>query len=382
MVEINVMRIPALQDCDPARIALAFRGYNITNLGRTRELLADSRFGEYLRTELEYASKLAADFLGIPVDLVSTTREGIDLNETRYGESVAFILAVEFAQFALLREVTGVKTEQCRVAFGYSLGEIAALVCGGLLPKESAYEIPLRVATDCHALMVDSKLAIVFSKQSSIPSLAIEQICLDVTLETGKTIAVSAQLSPNTLLVLGQGDSLEVLAKRIKELNLKGIVVRPKDNRFPPLHTPIMWQRFISDRVSLMLQKVKFAAQPPSPPVFSMALGRVDYTPYNVREHLRQWMDHPQRLWDAVDYTLLHGVDLVVHLGPDPNLIPATYKRLSENIAAQFQESMGLRALSYAVHRPWLQSILPQQAFLLRAPAIRQVILEDELLAI
>lgn len=375
------MRIPALQDCDPARMALAFRGYNITNLGRTREFLADVRFGEFLRIELEYASKLATDFLGFPVDLVATTREGIDLNETRYGESVAFILAVEFAQFAILRELCGLATERCRLAFGYSLGEIAALVCGGLLPKESAYEIPLRVAGDCHALMANSRLAIVFSKQSSIPSLAIEQICLDITRETGKTVAVSAQLSPNTLLVIGQGDSLDGLAKRIKELDLRGIVVRPKDNRFPPLHTPIMWQRYISDQASLLLQKVPFADQPPSPPVYSMALGKVDYTPYNVREHLRQWMDHPQRLWDAVDYTLMHGVDTVVHLGPDPNLIPATYKRLSENVASQFQENMGIRALSYAVHRPWLQSILPQQAFLLRAPTIKQVILEDELLA-
>lgn len=374
------MRIPVFQECDPARMALAFRGYNITNLGRTRELLAHDRFGAYLRLELELASQMASDFLGRPVDLVATTREGIDLNETRYGESVAFILAVEFAQFAILRELCGLATEKCRFAFGYSLGEIAALVCGGLLPKESAYEIPLSVANDCHALMADSRLAVVFSKASSIPRLAIEQICLDVTREAGTTVAVSSQLSPNTLLVIGQGDSLDRLTKRIKELDLKGIVVRPKDNRLPPLHTPIMWQRFICDRAALMLQKVRFADQPPSPPVFSMALGKVDYTPYNVREHLRLWLDHPQRLWDAVDYTLSHGVDTVVHIGPDPNLIPATYKRLSENVASQFQENMGLRALSYAVHRPWLQAILPQQAFLLRAPGIKQVVLEDELL--
>jgi [acyl-carrier-protein] S-malonyltransferase len=375
------MRIPALLDCDPTRVALAFRGYNITNLGRTRELLAHDQFGKFLRSELEEASRLATDFLGQQIDLVKSTQEGIDLNETRYGESVAFILAVEFAQFEMLRERCGFAVEKCRFAFGYSLGEIAALVCGGLLPKASAYEIPLRVAIDCHALMAESRLAVVFSKENTIPRLAVEQMCLDVTRESGQTVAVSAQLSPNTLLVIGQGNSIDRLVKRIDELKLRGMVVRPKDNRFPPLHTPIMWQRFICDRASLLLQNVNFADLPPSPPVFSMALGRVDYTPYNVREHLRQWMDHPQRLWDAVDYSLSHGVDTVIHIGPDPNLIPATYKRLSENVASQFQENVGLRALSYAAHRPWLQSILPQQAFLLRAPGIKQVILEDELLA-
>jgi [acyl-carrier-protein] S-malonyltransferase len=375
------MAIATLRDLDPARIALAFRGYNITNLGRTRALFHDERYGGYLVRELQYASEMATKYLEQPVDLVSAAREGIDLAETRYGEAVAFILAVEFAHFAILREIHGLATEKCRVAFGYSLGEIGALVCGGLLPKESAYEIPLRVANDCHALMADSRLAIVFSKKSTIPSLAIGQLCLDITRETGETIAVSSQLAPNTLLVIGQGESLRELAKRLKEMRREGMVMRLKDNRFPPLHTPIMWQRHLTDQASLMLQKVAFADQPPAPPVFSMATGRVDYTPYNAREHLRQWMDHPQRLWDAIDFTLSHGVDTVIHIGPDPNLIPATYKRLQENVTGQLQTNMGLLALSYAVHRPWLQSMLPQQAFLLRAPTISQVILEEELLA-
>jgi [acyl-carrier-protein] S-malonyltransferase len=376
------MTRPPIRELDPTRVALAFRGYNITNLGRTRELLEDQRYAEVLTAELNLASELASEFLGKRVDLAAATRDGVDLAETRYGEAVAFILAVEFAQFTLLRDVCGLATEKCRLAFGYSLGEIAALVCGGLLPKEAAYEVPLRVASDCHALMEDSRLAIIFSKRSSIPSLAIEQICLDITRETGKTIAVSSQLAPNTLLVIGQGETLKDLTERMKDLRSEGVVVRPKDNRFPPLHTPIMWQRYICDRASLMLQKVCIADTPPSPPVFSMAVGRVDYTPYNAREHLRLWMDHPQRLWDAINYTLSHNVDTVIHIGPDPNLIPATYNRLSDNVASQMQASMGVRALSYAVHRPWLQAIMPQQAFLLRAPAMAQVILEDELLAL
>ena len=376
------MRIPSLREIDPTRMALAFRGYNVTNLGRTRELLVDARYAGILSEELEYASRLATGFLEQPVDLVSVVREGIDLSETRYGEAVAFILAVEFAHYRFLREQCGVATEKCRLAFGYSLGEIAALVCGGLLPKESSYELPLCVAKDCHALMANARLAIIFSKQNTIPSLAIEQICLDISRETGETIAVSSQLSPNTLLVIGQGESPKELARRIKDLRLEGVVVRAKDNRFPPLHTPIMWQRHITDRVSLMLQKVKFADQPPSPPIFSMASGKVAYTPYNARENLRLWMDHPQRLWDAIDFTLSHSVEAVIHIGPDPNLIPSTYKRLCENITAQFQTNMGLRALSYAVERPWLQAIMPQQAFLLRAPSMRQVILEDVLLQV
>ena len=39
-----------------------------------------------------------------------------------------------------------------------------------------------------------------------------------------------------------------------------------------------------------------------------------------------------------------------------------------------------MRALSVAVSRPWLQSILPERLGLLRAPLIKHIVLEDWLL--
>ena len=51
---------------------LAFRGYNVTNLGRTRELLEVPAYREALLEHLEIASSECARHLGQPVDL--TTR--------------------------------------------------------------------------------------------------------------------------------------------------------------------------------------------------------------------------------------------------------------------------------------------------------------------
>jgi [acyl-carrier-protein] S-malonyltransferase len=83
--------------------------------------------------------------------------------------------------------------------------------------------------------------------------------------------------------------------------------------------------------------------------------------------------------------TLASGVEAIVHIGPAPNLIPATFHRLSENVQAQLAVksfgNMGLRAVSHAVRRPWLAKLLPQRSALLRAPFIEHVILEDWLLA-
>ena len=95
-------------------------------------------------------------------------------------------------------------------------------------------------------------------------------------------------------------------------------------------------------------------------------------------------MDHPQRLWDQVVGALAAGVRAVVHVGPAPNLIPATFRRLAEDVRGQLDGhspgSLGRRVVSRIAHRPWLAQLLPAGATLLRAPALRHIILEDWLL--
>jgi [acyl-carrier-protein] S-malonyltransferase len=77
-------------------------------------------------------------------------------------------------------------------------------------------------------------------------------------------------------------------------------------------------------------------------------------------------------------------VRTVVHVGPAPNLIPATFKRLSDDVRGQLHgispRSFGRRVVSRLVHRPWLAQLLPSNAVLLRAPEVRHVHLEDWLL--
>jgi [acyl-carrier-protein] S-malonyltransferase len=96
---------------------------------------------------------------------------------------------------------------------------------------------------------------------------------------------------------------------------------------------------------------------------------------------LRRWIDEPQRLWDVVYETLQMGIETIVHVGPDPNILPATYRRLTENVEEQIAARFHLKAISAAVSRPWLQALLPERAALFRAPLIQHVILEDWLLA-
>lgn len=361
--------------------ALSFRGYNVTNLGRTPELLAHPAYGPVVERHLKSASAVAAELLHRPVDLVSRVRSGEETSLETYGDAVALLLSAEAAQLELLAQFFDIDYHAARFSFGFSLGEIAAVVAGGVLSMESALQIPLSLAADCVALAEDVTLGVLFTRSRELIPDDVHRLCLEVNREGRGVVGISAYLAPNTLLVMGQGDTLDRLSARARDsLNVR-VHVRKNDHKWPPLHTPIVWQRQISNRAAHQMHTLPLNHVVPQPRVFSLVSGSYGYTAFNARDLLVQWVDRPQRLWDAVYETLSSGATTVIHVGPAPNIVPATFQRLSADVASQTSESRSLRALSAAVRRQWLRRLLPQRAALLRAPFIEQIILEDWLLA-
>ena len=212
----------------------------------------------------------------------------------------------------------------------------------------------------------------------------VQRLCLQITSEGKGTIGNSAILSPNTYLLIGQHKTIERFKHVMHELLPQRAHLRINKNRWPPLHTPIVRQKHIADRASVMMETLPSGFTPPAPRVLSLVTGEMSYDDHSARDILRRWVDHPQRLWDAVCETLAQGVKTVIHVGPKPNVVPATFRRLSENILQQTAGtslgSFGMRAVSGLARRPWLAALLPDQATLLRAPYINHVVLEDWLI--
>jgi [acyl-carrier-protein] S-malonyltransferase len=134
-----------------------------------------------------------------------------------------------------------------------------------------------------------------------------------------------------------------------------------------------------------MMHTIAEPCHAPRPKVLSMVTGKYSYTDDNARELIAQWIDHPQRLWDVLYETLAAGVETVVHVGPEANLIPSTFERISKNVREQTQQSslagrMGISAVRRMATRAWLRAVLPARAALLRAPSLRHIRLEDWLL--
>lgn len=367
-----------------ASTAFAFRGYNMTNLGRTPELLCHATYGPTVKAYLDRTSAVCASAIGRPVDLVRLVSDGIEPGLNQYAEAVALIAAVELAQVQLLEEFHGVEFAESRLTFGYSLGELIAVTCSGVFVLDDVLRVPLSLADDCVSLAHNVIMGVLFSRGPALDEMEVRRLCRKITADGDGTIAISSILSPNTFLLLGQNGTIAQFKDTMHDFLPAPAHLRLNHDRWPPLHTPIVRQKSIADRASVMMDGMPGGMQPPCPPILSLVTGERSYDDYHARDILRDWVDHPQRLWDAVYETLACGASTVIHVGPAPNLIPATFHRLSENVHEQMSTHslgrMGMRAAAGLARRPWLSAILPNRAALLRAPALRHVILEDWLL--
>ena len=85
--------------------AFVFRGYNVTNLGRSPELLAHAAYGPIVESYLHEASAVCCDVLSRKVDLVRRIEEKSEPTLDQYAEAVAIIVAMSQAQLKLFGAV-------------------------------------------------------------------------------------------------------------------------------------------------------------------------------------------------------------------------------------------------------------------------------------
>ena len=92
--------------------ALAFRGYNVSNLGRSRELLLHPAYGAIVRDELKRASEICATAIGRAVDLVADVESARETSLATFPDDTAMIVGMELAQLRLLKEFFGVDVQE------------------------------------------------------------------------------------------------------------------------------------------------------------------------------------------------------------------------------------------------------------------------------
>jgi len=365
--------------------AFAFRGYDATNLGRSPELLEHPAYGPVVRAALEKASALCSDVLGKTVDLAARVLAREPSTLDTFVQDIGTIVGIELAQLTLLETFFDVPIHQARLSFGHSIGELSALVLGGVYELEQLLPVPLALATDCALLTAGTTIGILSVHGGVLHIEDVQHLCSSISRRGHGLIGPSTYLSPYQVLLLGQGDTLDLLEDEMRAYLPAGVTLRCRTNHLPPLHTPLVWERNVPNRTAMAMHRIAGGERKPTPRVVSCTTGVSSYDEWNSRAILADWTDHPQRTWDVMENTLASGAELVIHVGPEPKLFPTAFERLSNRIMKQLKmrhlDRLGSSVIPSISRSGWLNRKLPTNAVLLRAPFLNHIILEDWLLA-
>src|ERR1700689_767038 len=174
--------------------AFTFRGYNISNLGRTPELLAHPDYGPVVRRHLDEASRICTRVTGRKVNLLGRVHRKAKTTLKSYGQDICLIVAVEIAQLHILRDMFDISLSDGKLDLGYSLGELAALIATGVYDYEAAIAPLITLAHDGASLANGPTMAILFSRGPALGIDKIVQLCLEISNEGNGTIAMSTML--------------------------------------------------------------------------------------------------------------------------------------------------------------------------------------------
>lgn len=380
--KMTTATFPLPEQLEMKKTAIAFRGYNTTNHGMTATLLNTPECQPAFLKWFERGEKLLNSLLNLQVDLKQRILNDQPSSLETYPIDVVQIVCIELAQLELLETIAGIDYRQARCFMGYSLGEMTALIAADVLSMEQVLTPVLQLTADAASMAPAVTMGVLFSRKQSLNQKAIEQLCWQINAEQKGMIDISTILSPNTFLLLGQHKTLERFQQLMAPIVPERTQLKYNPDRWPPLHTCLVWQKHLTDRAGLSIQQIPEPIPTPSVPILSCVTGELAYQPEQTRRLLRAWVDHPQLLWQAIRQLFDLGIENVIHVGPEPNIIPATLKRLSTNVAMQMNQqtwkALGLRTLNqFSMNRPWLGQLLSKDAVLLRAPFVQQMMAEE-----
>lgn len=364
--------------------SFAFRGYNVSNLGRSLELLNHPDYGPVIAETLDQASEICAKACHRPVNLIERVRNQVESSIQSFPEDVSLIVSMSVAQLKCLEKFFDISCKQAKSLLGYSIGELSATIVTGMFTMEEILPLPLILSEEAASLAEGVTMGVVFTRGQFLKLADVRRLCVKISSEGKGLIAPSTHLAPNACLILAEGSTLDRFQELMKTEISDKLLLRRNKNKWPPLHTPILWKKSIPNRGALSLFNIGGGFVAPKPPIVSCVTGKPSYNEWNSRDILIQWIDQPQLLWDSLYYLLESGVDLVVHVGPDPNLIISTFNRISQNVADQIKKGLiggfGKSVVAGFARRQWISSLFVSQSAILRAPFVQHIILEDWLL--
>ena len=121
---------------------------------------------------------------------------------------------------------------------------------------EQLLPVPLSLATDCAELTADTAMGILSIHGATLHTEDVEHLCTSISRQGHGLIGPSTYLSPYQALLIGQHDTLDRLEQAMPQYLPEGITLRRRPNHWPPLHTPLVWERNIPNRTAMAMHHI------------------------------------------------------------------------------------------------------------------------------
>lgn len=190
---------------------------------------------------------------------------------------------------------------------GHSLGELSALTAAGALSFEDGLRLVAKRAQAMQAACEarPGTMAAVMGLEDA----QIEEICQQVSQETGKVVICANYNCPGQLVISGEREAVEMAATRLKEAGAKRALVLPVGGAF---HSPVMQPA--KEELEAAIAATSFSV--PRCPVYQNVDGAAHTDPEEIKANLIAQLTASVLWTKEVEAMIASGATTFVECGP------------------------------------------------------------------
>jgi [acyl-carrier-protein] S-malonyltransferase len=241
----------------------------------------------------------ANDILGFRISDSMFTGTDEELRQTNVTQPAIFIHSV--AAFL------NIENAAPDMVAGHSLGEFSALVANKTLGFADALQlVSIRAKAMQRACEMNA------SSMAAILNLAdetVEEICQQVTIETGEIVVAANYNCPGQLVISGTVLGIDIACERMKAAGAKRALVLPIGGAF---HSPLMMPA--KEELEAAINSTHFNI--PVSPVYQNVVAKAITDPVQIKQNLIAQLTGPVRWTQCVQAMIADGATHFTECGP------------------------------------------------------------------
>lgn len=241
----------------------------------------------------------ANELLGFRISDIMFGGTDEELKQTKVTQPAIFLHSV-------IAFVTA-EQDQPDMAAGHSLGEFSALVATGALSFEDALNL---VSIRARAMQKACELQP--STMAAILALAddkVEQICAEVTNDTGEIVVPANYNCPGQLVISGSVKGIDIACERMKAAGAKRALVLPVSGAF---HSPFMEPA--REELAAAIELTSFHT--PLCAIYQNATAKAVSDPSDIKQNLIDQLTSAVKWTQSIQAMVADGAGIFTEVGP------------------------------------------------------------------